>query len=95
MATNLVAQMYDMILLIPGMMETVKIDLRISRKSVLLLSSVIERGINGKDEEKEGGILASIPEDALAELTTFAQECLEKAGLIDLSSKLKLLSKEK
>ncbi|SOD17751.1 hypothetical protein [Pedobacter xixiisoli] len=95
MATSLVGQMYDMILLIPGMMEAVKIDLRISRKSVLLLSSVIERGLSGKDDEKDGGILASIPEDALVELKTIAQECLEKAGLTDLSSKLKLIGKDK
>ena len=48
MTTNDVARVYDTIMSIPGMNETVKIDMRISRKNVLLLNSVIERGLNDK-----------------------------------------------
>jgi len=44
LTTNDVAKVYDTILSPPGMNETVKIDLRISRRSVLLLNSVITRG---------------------------------------------------
>ena len=43
LTTNDVAKVYDTILSIPGMNDTVKIDLRISRKNVLLLNHVIER----------------------------------------------------
>ena len=45
---NDVAKVYDTILSIPGMNETVEIDMRISRKNVLLLNSVIEQGFDFK-----------------------------------------------
>lgn len=87
--TSVIAQVFDTILSTPGMGETVKIDLRISRKNVLLLSSVIDRGLSEKGGEKGGGILGNIPQDTLAELKTISDECLEKAGLIALNEKLK------
>ena len=43
LTTNDVAKVYDTILSIPGMNETVKIDLKISRRNGLLLNSIIER----------------------------------------------------
>lgn len=46
-----VARVFDTILSIPGMNETVKIDLRISRRNVLLLKGVIERGLTVKDAD--------------------------------------------
>ena len=46
MATTIdIALVYDTLLASPEMNETVKIDLRVSRKTVLLLSGVIERGL--------------------------------------------------
>ncbi|MEJ7678735.1 MAG: hypothetical protein WKG06_12930 [Segetibacter sp.] len=48
LTTTDVAKVYDTILSIPGMNETVKIDMRISRKNVLLLNSVIKRGLSAK-----------------------------------------------
>lgn len=83
------AQVYDTILSIPGMNETVKIDLRISRKNVLLLNRVIERGLTVKGDDKTSNILSAVPEDVLKELTVFAEDCLQKAGLTELSDKLK------
>jgi len=41
LTTSDVAKVYDTILGIPGMNEMVKIDMKISRKNVLLLHSVI------------------------------------------------------
>ena len=41
LTTTDVAKVYDTILSIPGMNETVKIDMGISRKNALLLNSVI------------------------------------------------------
>jgi hypothetical protein len=57
LSTNDVAKVYDTILSIPGMNETVKIDLKISRRNVLLLNSVIERGLNAKDDDKSSNLL--------------------------------------
>ncbi len=95
LTTNDVAKVYDTILSIPGMNETVKIDLKISRKNVLLLNHVIERGLLAKDDEKNPGLLSSVPEESLMELKTLADDCLQKAGLIELSEKLNNLGNSK
>lgn len=87
MTTNEVAQVFDTILSIPGMNETVKIDLKISRKNVLLLNRIIERGLSEKGEDKSG-LLANIPDDNFQELKAMAEEALQKAGLVELSQKL-------
>lgn len=89
--TNDAAKVFDTILSTPGMSETVKIDFKISRKNVLLLSSVIERGLSIKDSEKSN-LLDVVPKENLQELTAFATDCLQKAGLTELNEKLKALS---
>lgn len=93
--TNDVAKVYDTILSIPGMNEVVKIDLKISRKNVLLLNQVIERGLSAKDDDKSSVLLGNVPEESLLELKNLSDECLQKAGLIELSEKLKALGKDK
>ena len=95
LTTNDVARVYDIILSIPGMNETVKIDLKISRKNVLLLNSVIERGLTAKDDDKSSNLLNSVPEESLKELRAFSSDCLQKAGLIELSEKLNSLGNVK
>ena len=89
LTTTDIAQVYDTILSIPGMNETVKIDLKISRKNALLLNRVIERGLTLKQGDKSSNLLDIVPEDALQELTSLADDCLKKAGLTELSEKLK------
>lgn len=61
LTTNDVAQVFDTILSIPGMNELVKIDLKISRKNVLLLNHVIERGLLAKVDDKASNLLTSVP----------------------------------
>lgn len=95
MTTNDVARIYDTILSIPGMNETVKIDLKISRKNVLLLNSVIELGLTAKEDDKSSNLLNSVPKESLQELKAFANDCLQKAGLIELSEKLNMLGNGK
>ncbi|WP_423147031.1 hypothetical protein [Rubrolithibacter danxiaensis] len=95
LTTNDVAKVYDTILSIPGMNETVKIDMKISRKNVLLLSSVIQRGLTVKEGDKSSNLVDIVPKETLQELTELAGECLHKAGLTELSEKLTLLSKDK
>lgn len=95
LTTNDVAKVYDTILSIPGMNETVKIDMKISRKNVLLLNSVIKRGLNTKDDDKSASLPGSVPPEALQELHAFADDCLTKAGLTALSEKLNSLSAAK
>jgi hypothetical protein len=89
MTTNDVARVYDTILSIPGMNETVKIDLKLTRRNVLLLHSVIERGLNGKDtDDKTSNLVDIAPKETLQELYAIGEECLKKAGLIELNEKL-------
>ena len=94
MTTNDVAKIFDTILSIPGMNEVVKIDMKVSRKNVLLLSQVIERGLSEKLDDKST-LLVNIDPDNLQELKIFAQECLQKAGLTELSEKLHTLESGK
>lgn len=96
LTTNDVAKVYDTILSIPGMNETVKIDLKISRRNVLLLNSVIERGLTVKDaEDKSSNLLDVVPKETLQELSALSEDCLRKAGLIELSEKLSILKAAK
>ena len=92
LTSNDIARIYDTVLSIPGMNETVKIDFKISRRNVLLLNSVIKRGLTTKEEEKAGSLLGSIPADTVKELNDFADDFLTKAGLTELSEKLISLS---
>ena len=92
LTTNDVAKVYDTILSIPGMNETVKIDMRMSRKNVLLLNSVIKRGLISKDDDKSSNLLESLPQETLKELDAIADDYLTKAGLTELSAKLRALS---
>lgn len=91
LTTNDVAKVFDTILSTPGMNEIVKIDLKISRKNVLLLNHVIERGLSTKEDDKSLSLLGSVSEESLQELKTVADECLQKAGLIELREKLHTL----
>ncbi|MFP9097898.1 hypothetical protein ACLI09_02490 [Flavobacterium sp. RHBU_24] len=92
--TNVAAQVFDTIMSIPGMNEVVKIDLKISRKNVLLLNGIIERGLADKGGDSDG-ILANVPDSDLQELKAVADETLQKAGLVDLNEKLRTLGSVK
>lgn len=89
---NDVAKVFETILSIPGMNETVKIDLKISRKNVLLLNHVIERGSASQDDHKSSVLLNSIAPENLHELKLFGDECLQKAGLNELYEKLQIFN---
>jgi hypothetical protein len=86
-----IAKVYDTLLCSPGMDEIVRIDLKISRKAVLILCHAIEKG---SDETGKNG-LPSLPENILNQfrelLSGISKDCLEKSGLEMLSQKLKAL----
>lgn len=85
-------KVYDTILVSPGMNDMVKLDFKMSRKNVLLLQQVISSGLNSVKENDSGSLLATIKPETLLELNAFSEECLEKAGLKELSEKLSLLN---
>lgn len=90
MAKDVLGTVYETLLCSPGMNEAVKIDLKISRKTILLLSSLIENGV-ADNESAVPGLLGLIPEQDCEELKNFGDECLKKAGLKELSEKMKTL----
>jgi len=91
MATNVLSTVYETLLCSPGMNEAVKIDVKMNRKTVLLLNSVIEGSI-GKDEDGSQELLKLVPAEDVEDLKIFADECLKKAGLKELSEKMKALT---
>lgn len=89
-AKNDVAKVYETILSIPGMNDEVKVSLKISRKHLLLLNKLIERGLNGKDsEDKAISVLDTVPKETLDDLGEIASQLLHKAGLTEMNEKLK------
>lgn len=83
---------YETLLSSPGMNEPVKIALNLTRKNVLLLAKVIELGLVDKETNGEQGIVSVAGKDALTELTSVSTELLNKAGLLEMNSKLVALS---
>ncbi len=89
-AKNDVAKVYDTILSIPGMNDEMKVSLKISRRNLLLLNKLIERGLNGKESNDQSiSVLDTVPKETLQELSNIAAELLSKAGLTEMNEKLK------
>jgi len=87
---NDMARIYETVLCMPGMNENVKVNLQTSRKNLLLLNKVIERGLNGRDsDDKAVSILDIIPKESLQELGAIAAELLNKSGLSEMNEKLR------
>jgi len=82
-------KVYETLLSIPGMNEVVKIDLKMPRKQVLLLSKVIERGLVEAKEEKEPSILSLASAEMRDDLQNVIGELLAKGGLSEMAEKLR------
>ncbi|MDM8175942.1 MULTISPECIES: hypothetical protein [Olivibacter] len=91
LTTTDLGRVYETLLCIPGMNENVKIDLRISRTMVLLLTQVIQRGISLQGGEKPQGLLDTISQEAIKQLEELSMDCLSKAGLTELDERLQKL----
>lgn len=95
LAKNDVAKIYETLLSIPGMNEEVKVPLKISRKNLLLLTKVIEKGLNGKEsDDKSISILDIVAPETLQQLGEISDQLLHKAGLSEMNDKLKELEKK-
>lgn len=94
LTTNDVAKVFETILSIPGMNDNVKIEMRISRKNALLLNDVILQGLSHCKDQDSVSLLGHVTEENRNELKSLANDCLQKAGLIELSEKLLSLNKK-
>ncbi len=88
---NEMVRMYETMLSLPSMDETVKFSQGIPRKQVLLLSLLIEKGLDTDNPEIKD-LLAAMPQGTVEALQGIAADYLQKAGLTELSIKLKSYS---
>ena len=84
-----VGKVYGALLCSPGMTDIVKVDLKITRRLILLLAQTIERGIATKNPEANFGMIEAAAKEELEQLTALSKDCLDKAGLGELYEKLK------
>lgn len=92
LAKNEVAKIYETILSIPGMTDDIKVPFKTSRKNVLLLSKVIERGLNSSEMDEESvGVLEIVSKETREELSQIAAQLLNMAGLSEMNERLKAL----
>lgn len=94
MNENELANVLETLLMVPGMNDVVKIDLKLPRTTVLLLAQIIEKGLAARKDEK-GTWWEAITTEQVAELQQLATDTLERAGLTPLSQKLKTLKAAK
>ena len=71
--------------------EKCKIILQLSRQNILLLSRIIESGLEADKKEMKDDILMLLTEEGLEELRKVLEEILNKGGLTDFYEKLKSL----
>ncbi|HMR83666.1 MAG TPA: hypothetical protein PKE30_11060 [Niabella sp.] len=83
-----IALLYETLLSAPGMDDVVKIDIRMPRKAVLLLSKVIGKGLEVKPGEALSGLLKAAGEGSDKTLLEVSAELLQKAGLTTMNEKL-------
>lgn len=86
-----VGLVYETLLSSPGMSDEVKIGLRLSRKNVLLLTYVIEKGLQVKKGEQMEGLLLAAGTGVTEELQRTVADLLQKAGLSEMNEKLSSL----
>ena len=66
-------KVYETILKSPGMNDPVKLNIKASRRGLLLLCQLIERGLASEDAK------SFVPSDAFTELKALGEELLSKA----------------
>jgi len=86
------SRMYETLLAAPGMSQSVKISLTISRKTALLLNQLIENGILQKDKPGQPGIIAALPKECFQEIEMISMELLRKADMTELNEKLQMIA---
>jgi hypothetical protein len=82
------ASVYDTIMSIPGMNDQIKIDLKISRRNVLLLTQAIKRALSVPGVEVNPDLIEIASNESKEELLALSADCLQKSGLVELNERL-------
>ena len=85
------ARVFETVLSAPGLTETCKIVLNPSRQTILLLSRLIEQGLEAGDKGAGDELLSHLPAESHNELKAVAEEMLKRSGLVDFYQRLKTL----
>ena len=91
LSTKDVIAFYEALLSPPYMDDQVKINLKVSRKSVLFLTKVIELGLAAKDEADQKGLLSAANDQQFEAIRNISGDMLQHAGLTDMYQKLNTL----
>lgn len=83
------AKVFEMILSSPGMSETCKLTLTVSRQNVLLLGRLMEAGFFSEAKSFDDEILAALPKESLEEMRQLQEEMLRKSNLTAFYERLK------
>lgn len=81
--------LFETLLSSPGMTDAVKLDLKISRQTALLLATAVQAGLSSA--KSENSLLSFAEPSATTELASVVETVLEKAGLTQTSKKLAAL----
>lgn len=84
------SKIYETLLSSPGMNDKCKITLHISRRSILLLTRIIESGLEGGKENTDE-LIEMVSKDSKQELDQVIPELLIRSGLEDFYQKFKAL----
>ncbi|RYZ30475.1 MAG: hypothetical protein EOO10_02680 [Chitinophagaceae bacterium] len=85
------ARIFETVLSSPGMSETCKIVLNPSRQTILLLSRMIEQGMEARENGAGDELLSHLPAESVNEVKSVLDEMLKKSGLVDFYGRLKTL----
>jgi len=83
-------KVYEALLSVPGMSESVKVSFTMSRKDILLLSRVIEVGLNVGSTDSDS-MVSLVSEESKEGIKTVMGDILKRAELSEFNEKLKLL----
>ncbi|MCF0065671.1 hypothetical protein MUK70_11370 [Dyadobacter chenwenxiniae] len=82
------SSVYDTIMSIPGMNDQIKIDLKISRKNVLLLTQAISKALSDQVMNDSPDLIDISSKESKEELLALSNDCLQKSGLVELNDRL-------
>jgi len=90
-AENLKLKIFETVLSSPGMSETCKIVLQLSRQNILLIARLLEVGLVPDNEALGDEVLAALPKTSFEELRAVHADLLSKSDLTDFYERLKQL----
>jgi len=84
-------KIYETVLSSPGMGEKCKIILQLSRQNILVLSRIIEGGLEADEKETNGDILMLLTREGMDEFRKVVDDILQKGELTNFYENLKSL----